>query len=603
MTKEKEKLIIEVGDTMNKNRLKIILSIIVLLISFFISNKIISNVFSFVSSAILLEEEIRKIIQLVKEKKRDDQIFLFGFICFILLILGEFQILTEFLLFIKLRDFMFFMITNKKQLQIKKSLMAEKIEVSLKNDTGLIKTKWTQLQEGDVIFLEKGSICYVDGISEDDLIVENPFTHQTKELIKNEFVLSGNMVMKDAYIKVINSYKKSYYQKMLQKMEVVEEENKYTKIEKKLNICFFFLSIIVSLLLWITFKMSWRTVLLLFVTMLSLLLEKKGLETLKFIYFKTYYDILINGIYIIKKNVFDQVERIKTIVLSKTGILTSGNMKLTKIIPVYQTKEDVLKYAAYIEYNSNHPIAKALKNAYQHPIDESIIYTVETIEGKGKRAIIDGKEFYLGNRLLFQELNINVPHIDFLTPSLMLSMDGTYIGTFVFQDEIEQDYFLTASLLREEKVEKVCLISSGESEQIKKLGSHFSMNESYAELTLSDKEEILKMYEKEAPTLYIDAFQIQPNLKGCTSLTVLFDPNEEADIMMQGHDLNKLLYLRKKSKNFQKLKSKTILTFFSMKIIFFLVILFAKVTLEWISLLMLIFYFLTLYFLSKQLRG
>ncbi|QYK52895.1 MAG: copper-translocating P-type ATPase [Fimbriimonadaceae bacterium] len=88
---------------------------------------------------------------------------------------------------------------------------------------------------------------------------------------------------------------------------------------------------------------------------------------------------------------------IQTVLLDKTGTITRGKPELTDIVPVGElSKDDVLKIAAGLESNSEHPVAKAVVRAVSEGgLAIPAVSDYETIRGKGVRAAVDGREWFL----------------------------------------------------------------------------------------------------------------------------------------------------------------------------------------------------------------
>ncbi len=108
-------------------------------------------------------------------------------------------------------------------------------------------------------------------------------------------------------------------------------------------------------------------------------------------------------------------EKLTTIVFDKTGTLTRGEPDVTDIIGTNGTSgtetdlRELLKVAASVEANSQHPLAEAVvRRAREDGIDifGGMGEGFDTFEGKGVVAKIDGKEVLVGNRTLFDERNI-----------------------------------------------------------------------------------------------------------------------------------------------------------------------------------------------------
>lgn len=252
-----------------------------------------------------------------------------------------------------------------------------------------------------------------------------------------------------------------------------------------------------------------------------------------------------------KDNLFEKIGFCDEIVVTKTGVLTEGTMEVTKIIPVYQTKEELVKYATLLESKNTHPIAKALAGIYQIK-EEYTISFLEEMLGKGLRGVIDEEEIVFGNGMLFEELNIKYPRVEFLHPTSMMAVDGTYVGTFVFKDDLKSDLEFLFPLLKEEGMTKSVLLSSSSKEQVKKIGAHLSISESYANLTLEDKISFLKNEKRTHSILYVDDVYKAEELEKIADVTVSISPNKNCSLELLDGNLNHLLFLKKEAKRLDR---------------------------------------------------
>src|SRR6202162_1297113 len=112
---------------------------------------------------------------------------------------------------------------------------------------------------------------------------------------------------------------------------------------------------------------------------------------------------------IIKGGVYlEQLAKIDTVLLDKTGTLTYGKPRVASIDPNDgYSSDDVLQIAAAAERNSEHPLALAIVAAAQEkrlPIGEPSHFSYTP--GKGVHATIDGRAVIVGNIALLQEANI-----------------------------------------------------------------------------------------------------------------------------------------------------------------------------------------------------
>lgn len=119
------------------------------------------------------------------------------------------------------------------------------------------------------------------------------------------------------------------------------------------------------------------------------------------------------GVLIKDASALEQLEKIDTLVIDKTGTLTEGKPTLTRIQALDGDTQDhanaVLQLAASLDILSSHPIAQTLVNAAK---DKNIaLLSVQNFEdhpGAGVSGVIDGHNIQLGNERFFSESGINL---------------------------------------------------------------------------------------------------------------------------------------------------------------------------------------------------
>lgn len=151
------------------------------------------------------------------------------------------------------------------------------------------------------------------------------------------------------------------------------------------------------------------------------------------------------GLGVLFKNAeaLETLHRVDTVVLDKTGTLTTGIPAVTDIIPASVTEEELLTIAASIEARSEHPFARAIfaKQGERGLLD---VTEYETLPGMGVSAIIDKTRYYGGNRRLMEKLNLQVSEYEDLaeagkTPLYFASENGEYLGVIAAADVLKPD--------------------------------------------------------------------------------------------------------------------------------------------------------------------
>lgn len=118
----------------------------------------------------------------------------------------------------------------------------------------------------------------------------------------------------------------------------------------------------------------------------------------------------LEGVLIKNAEALEIMEKIDTVVVDKTGTLTVGKPQVTAITNLNNFNEnEILKFAAAIEQNSEHPLSEAIiKKAKENAIDTLEVENFKYITGKGVIGEVDTKIIALGNLKLMQDLNINL---------------------------------------------------------------------------------------------------------------------------------------------------------------------------------------------------
>ena len=155
-----------------------------------------------------------------------------------------------------------------------------------------------------------------------------------------------------------------------------------------------------------------------------------------------------NGILIKSGEALETAHKIKTVVFDKTGTITKGKPVLTDLIAYGKYNEnELLKIAASVENDSEHPLAEAIVNkAKEKNIEIKPYEKFRAMPGYGIRAIFEGKEVQIGNRKLMEnrEINVEISQKDYdilsnegKTP-MYISIDNELAGLVAVADVIKE---------------------------------------------------------------------------------------------------------------------------------------------------------------------
>ena len=106
-----------------------------------------------------------------------------------------------------------------------------------------------------------------------------------------------------------------------------------------------------------------------------------------------------HGILIKNATYLENLHKIDTVVLDKTGTITSGTLKVTDIQPLQAnlSPANLLQFYASIERYSGHPLAKAIVAAYGNENAYLDVQNFREVPGQGTQANLGSRPIYLGN--------------------------------------------------------------------------------------------------------------------------------------------------------------------------------------------------------------
>ena len=157
----------------------------------------------------------------------------------------------------------------------------------------------------------------------------------------------------------------------------------------------------------------------------------------------------------------ESLHGIDTVVLDKTGTLTTGKPEVTDILPGSLDGEALLATAAALECRSEHPFAKAiLTKIGNKPYPQ--VQDFQTLPGRGVAGLVQGRKCYGGNGRLMEELGVDIPPLPELawegkTPLHFADENGTYLGTIAAADVLKADSAAAIGAMKELKLDVVML--------------------------------------------------------------------------------------------------------------------------------------------------
>ena len=275
------------------------------------------------------------------------------------------------------------------------------------------------------------------------------------------------------------------------------------------------------------------------------------------------------GILIKGSNYLEQFNKVNTFTFDKTGTLTKGNFKVTKIYPE-ELKDDIIKYAAIAEYNSNHPIARSIVEYYDNVIDTS--YELTNISGKGIIARKDMEVILCGNDKLLLDNIIEFKKTEDVGTIIYVSLNNKYLGYILITDEIKEESSYVIKSLNQ--FSKTIMLTGDNYKQASYVKEMLNLSDFKASLLPQDKVMELKtiMDNNDGLTCFIgDGINDAPVLAtaniGIAMGALGSDAAIEAsDIVLMKDDLSGLITLKKIAKKTMRVVMENIIFALTIKI-------------------------------------
>lgn len=574
---------------MKKKLYKIIISGILFLIAFLlkIENEVINNILFIISYIIVGKEILEKAFKNITRGKVFDENFLMTVATLGAFLIGEYPEAVAVMLFYQIGELFQSYAVDKSRKSVAALMDIRPDYANLLKEGKEVKVNPEKVNIGDVIIIKPGEKIPIDGVVIEGNTSLNTFalTGETvpREVGKKDEVLSGS-INNEGLIKVktTKKFSDSTVSKILDLVENASSkksnsENFISKFAKyytpivvviALTLCIFPPIILnQKFTTWI-----YRGLSFLVVSCPCALVVSIPLSFFGGIGASSKIGVLIKG-----SNYLESLSKTETIICDKTGTLTEGVFEVQKIEPVDISEKELLKYAAYTEHFSNHPISMSLKKAYGKKIDSSKVTNTKEISGKGVIATIDNKEIIVGNEKILKDENIKYVKSEEVGTIIYIAIDKKFAGTIVISDKIKKDAKKAIRLFRKNNVKKIVMLTGDKENISKEVFDELKLDDYKAELLPQDKVEIVEQIIKEkteskqvafigdgindAPVLALSDIGIAMGGAGSDAAI------EAADIVIMTDEPSKLADAMKISKKTMKIVKENIIFAITVKIV------------------------------------
>ncbi len=185
----------------------------------------------------------------------------------------------------------------------------------------------------------------------------------------------------------------------------------------------------------------------------------------------------------------DQLTKVNTLVMDKTGTVTKGVFKIKAIeLTGNFSENEFMQLLMAVEAKSTHPIAKAIM---EYSTDTNLIEAtdIQEIAGKGLKGRVVEKTVLAGNKKLMEQFNISVPtETDSIVESIvMVSIDGQFAGYVTIADELKEDAKETIKQLQRSGIEEIIMLSGDKNSITQKVANELGITNAKGGLLPEDK--------------------------------------------------------------------------------------------------------------------
>lgn len=564
---------------MKKELIKIIISILLFVLSFFIYNPYIKNILLIISYLVVgLEIIISAFKNIIKWDFLDEN-FLMTIATIGAIIINEIPEAVAVMLFYSIGELCCDYGIDKSKKDIL-SLMELKSDTVNKYKNGNLEVvDAREIKIGDIILVKKGERVPLDGIVLEGIsyLDTSSLTGEIMpvKVTKDDKILSGTLNTDNALkIKVTSIYEESTISKILKLVEESQnlkskEEKFITKFAKVYTPIIIILAILFTIIPVLVFKKSfdiyfYKSLSFLVISCPCALVISIPLTFFSAIGASSKMGVLLKG-----TNYIEILSKIDMVVCDKTGTLTYGVFEVQKINNINITKEQLIKYASYAECYSNHLVALSIKKYYGKKIDESKIQSIKEIEGLGIIANVLDKEVIIGNERLMKKYKINYVKEN---TSLYIAIDREYKGSILIDDKVRKDSLSFIENLKKNNIHVVMLTGDNE-EKASKVANSLKIDNYYSELLPMDKVNVVKRLKENNTLMFIgDGINDAPVLKASDIGISMGSIGSDAavlvsDVVILNDELSKVNILLKLSKKTMKIAKENIIISILIKVI------------------------------------
>jgi len=196
--------------------------------------------------------------------------------------------------------------------------------------------------------------------------------------------------------------------------------------------------------------------------------------------------------------------KVNTLIVDKTGTLTEGHPKVERIVSVGNYSEhDILQLAASVDHSSEHPLAASIvAAALEKNLGLDRVEHFEAVPGMGVKGFINGRQLAIGNAELMAVNQVNLGHSSAIQEALAqgatvmyLEVDQQFAGAIVLSDPIKASSADALASLQSLGI-KIVMASGDHQLAAEAIGTRLGISEVYGSVKPADKLALVERLQK-----------------------------------------------------------------------------------------------------------
>ena len=485
---------------MSKQLIKIIISLLLIVISLLLKfdTELYSNILYVIAYIIVGYDIVLKAVRNIFKGKVFDENFLMTVATIGAFCIGEFPEAVAVMLFYQIGELFQSYAVDRSRKSVASLMDIRPDYANVYREDEIERVDPDEVNIGEIILVKPGEKIPLDGIVVDgeSMLNTQALTGESvpRKVTVNDEVLSGcinnDRILK---IKVSKDFEESTVSKILDLVENAssrksKSENFISKFAKYYTPIVVIVSVALAVIPPLVIKEAlfsdwlYRALSFLVVSCPCALVISIPLSFFGGIGAASKIGVLIKG-----SNYLEALASAEIVVCDKTGTLTEGVFKVQKIKAIGYSDDELLRYAAYAEGFSNHPISISLKQAYNKEINEKLVTETQEISGKGVLAKVDGKMVLVGNEKIMKEYNIKFQKSEETGTIVYVAINDEFAGTILIADKIKEDSYKAVKLFKNNNVRKVVMLTGDRDNISESVANELNLDEYHAELLPQDK--------------------------------------------------------------------------------------------------------------------